>query len=553
MLKRLTIHNYILIDQLDIEFNKGLTIITGETGAGKSILLGALSLILGQRADATSLLNKKNKCIIEGTFDISNYDLKDFFFQNELDYDQLTCLRREITHEGKSRSFINDTPVKLTILKELADTLVDIHSQHETITLNNSRFQLSVVDTFAKQEEFLAKYRQDYHNYSRMKKELVTLKEEERKSKADQNYFQFQFNELEEANLKKGEQLALESEQQILMNASHIREQLYNAYQLLSVSEDNLIQQLSRVSTFLNSLSKFDHQYELLLERVKSSIIELKDIGSETERFEQLVKADPERLNQVEERLNLLFKLEHKHQVKSVEELITQKMELGQKLATIGTLEFAIEKLQLEVNHQHQKLIEAAGKISMNRKKAVSKIEAVVKTVLNDLLMPNALLKVEITTAPLEEFGADGIDKVVFLFTSNKNTTPKELSKVASGGEISRLMLAVKSMLASLTSMPTIIFDEIDTGISGEAASKVGSIMQHIARKHQVIAITHLPQIAGKGQEHLLVYKTESTANSRTGIRALNDEERVNEIARMLSGEKLTTAAVAHAKGLLNI
>ncbi len=553
MLKKLQIQNYILIEELDIEFSEGLTIITGETGAGKSILLGALALILGQRADVGSLLNKKKKCIIEGIFDIHNYRLKDFFKNNELDYEETTCLRREITPEGKSRAFINDTPVNLNVLRELADTLVDIHSQHETLTLSNSRFQLNVVDAFAKHQDLLSSYHNGFQEYVSMKKELEKLQEEERKSKTDLDYFQFQLNELEETNLKQGEQLMLENETQLLTHAEEIKEHLHNSHQALSGGDDNLLQHLSGVTGYFNTLTKYDSKYAELLDRVKSTIIELKDISSEAERMEDLVKADPKRLEMVNERLNIIYKLEQKHHVQTIEELITLQEDLNNKLDGIGSLETAIEKLQQQVQLLFIKLVKEAKEISQNRNKAISKIEKAIHELTNELMMPNAQLKVEMNTDANADLTIDGIDKVVFLFTANKGTTLKELSKVASGGELSRLMLAIKSLLANLAAMPTIIFDEIDTGISGEVASKVGSIMQQISKKHQVMAITHLPQIAGKGREHLLVYKTDIGNTTRTGIRQLNPDERVNEIARMLSGEKLTTAAVEHAKGLLNI
>ena len=553
MLKKLQITNYILIEELDIEFSEGLTIITGETGAGKSILLGALALILGQRADVGALLNKKKKCILEGSFDIGNYALDAFFETHELDKEEITSLRREITPEGKSRAFINDTPVNLNVLRELADTLVDIHSQHETLTLSNSRFQLSVVDAFAKHQSLLNSYKSGFQQYSHKKKELETLKEEERKSKADLDYFQFQFNELEEAGLKEGEQILLEGELLTLTHAEEIRQHLSNSYNLLSGSDDNLIRHLTNASGYFTALVKIDAKYNELLERIKSAIIELKDISAEAERFEQQVSADPNRMEHINERLNVIYKLEQKHYVKTVEELFALREQFGEKLAGIGSLESTIEKTEKEVLQLFNQLMKEAKEISGNRSKAIPKIEKVIKELTNELVMPNAVLKVDMTTASEEEIGIDGLDKVVFLFTANKGTTLKELSKVASGGELSRLMLAIKSVLANLAAMPTIIFDEIDTGISGEVASKVGTIMQQIAKKHQVIAITHLPQIAGKGQEHLLVYKTVSGSTTRTGIRPLDPDERVNEIARMLSGEKLTTAALEHAKGLLDI
>ena len=551
MLKKLSVQNYILIDELDIHLNEGLTIITGETGAGKSILLGALALILGQRADAGSLLDKKKKCIIEGTFDVKNYQLQPFFEQHELDFENETVLRREINPEGKSRAFINDTPVNLNILKELAGTLVDIHSQHETLTLANSRFQLSVVDAFAKHQQQITNYHSLYNTYTKHKKELVVLKEEEAKSKADQDYFSFQFKEMDEVQLKSGEQEELEQELQQLTHAEEIKVQLSAASRSLNGDEENIIQHLSSVAQSLSNVARFDKKYEDLAARVRSAVVELKDISEEAEQLEEAVRFDPMRTEVINERLNVIYRLQQKHRVSSIEELITLRDSFNEKLNSIGTIEHQIEKLQLQLDKEFSEVIALANVISANRKKAIPGIEKEIKSLTTEMSMPNAALKVIQEVVADSEVNSDGLDKIAFQFSANKGGDFKDLGKVASGGELSRLMLAIKSIMAGLTSLPTIIFDEIDTGISGEVASRVGGIMQHIAEKHQVIAITHLPQIAGKGHSHYLVYKSDTKTTTRTGLRLLNDDERINEIARMLSGTKLTGAAIEHAKELM--
>ncbi len=551
MLKKLSVQNYILIDELDIHFSSGLTIITGETGAGKSILLGALSLILGQRADAGSLLDKKRKCIIEGTFLIKDYPLKSFFLAHELDYEVETSLRREITPEGKSRAFINDTPVNLAVLKELADTLVDIHSQHETLTIGNSKFQLSVVDAFAKNESKLEGYKKSYSTYLVKQKELDVLIQNELQSKTDLDYFMFQFNELADVKLNGGEQEELESELRLLTHAEEIKQNLSVVSGLLSGNDENIIQQLTTVNTAISQISALDTKYDELAARIKSSVVELKDISAEAERLEDMVRFDPQRLELVNERLNIIYKLQHKHHLSTVEELLKLQDELDEKLAGIGSLESQIEKNRTELDIHYNLMISQAKEISSKRNKVIPEIEKAVKGLTSDLSMPNAVLKVEHQTVEDSKAGPDGLDKITFLFSANKGGDFKELGKVASGGELSRLMLAIKSIMAGLASLPTIIFDEIDTGISGEVASRVGGIMQQIARQHQVIAITHLPQIAGKGSSHFIVYKTDTKSTTRTGMRQLTEEERVQEIARMLSGQKLTGAAIEHAKELL--
>ncbi len=553
MLHRLTVNNYVLIDELDIDFNKGLTIVTGETGAGKSILLGALALILGERADSGVLLNKQKKCIIEGVFDITNYNLKPFFEYNELDYNNETFLRREISAEGKSRAFINDTPVNLSQLKQLGASLVDIHSQHETLTLSNSTFQLGVVDAFAKHENVLINYHTLYIQFTKLKKELDELREKEKQSKLDLDYLKFQFDELEEAKLETHEQQKLETELSLLTHAEEIQINLANASAALTESESNLVDQLASVLNIISSLTKFDAQFELLSQRLKSSVVELKDVAHEIALAQQKSEANPQRLEIINERLNIIYRLQQKHHLNSVEDLISLQNDIAKKLEGIDSLEDKILKLEKELNEIKSQLSKTAETISSNRTKAIPKIENAIKESLTNLAMPNAVLKVQQDIADKESFNANGFDKISFLFSANKGVTYKELNKVASGGELSRLMLSIKSLIAQLTALPTIVFDEIDTGISGETASKMGVMMHKISEQHQVIAITHLPQIASKGDLHYVVYKEESGKTVRTGINKLNKQERIKEIARMLSGEKLTEAAMENAKELLSL
>ena len=552
MLHRLTVHNYVLIDELDIDFSKGLTIVTGETGAGKSILLGALSLIIGERADSNVLLNKQKKCIIEGSFNISNYNLQPFFETHELDYSNETFLRREINAEGKSRAFINDTPVNLAQLKQLGAALVDIHSQHETLTLSNSMFQLGVVDAFAKHQILLTKYHSLYIGYINLKKELDVLHDREKQSKLDLDYLQFQFDELDEAKFETNEQHKLEAELSLLSHAEEIQTNLSVSSAALLSSESNLVDQLSSVLNSISQLTKFDDKFELLFQRLKSSVVELKDIADEIVLAEQKLEVNPQRAEIINERLNIIYRLQQKHHVNDIDGLIMIMNNIADKLESIGSLENSIAKLEKEKNELIAKLTKIAETISLNRAKAIPKIEEAIQKSLTSLAMPNAVLKIQQDIASNQNFGITGIDKISFLFSANKGINYKDLNKVASGGELSRLMLSIKSLIAQLTALPTIVFDEIDTGISGETASKMGVMMQKISEQLQVIAITHLPQIASKGDVHYVVQKEETKTAVRTGIIKLNAGERVREIARLLSGEKLTDAALENAKELLN-
>ncbi|MBA3970848.1 MAG: DNA repair protein RecN [Bacteroidetes bacterium] len=550
MLKHLSVQNYALIDKLDVEFTSGLTIITGETGAGKSILLGALGLIAGNRADTQSLQDKTKKCVVEATFNIEGYSIKDFFEANELDHESTTSIRREINPEGKSRAFINDTPVTLNQLKELAEYLIDIHSQHQTQTLNGSTFQLSVVDAFANHTPILEEYAAGFKKFRLLEKQLQELTEKEAQSKKDLDYFQFQFNELEDANLIAEQQNAMEQELETLNNAEEIKSSLVKASFGLSGGEQNLISSLNEVKHLLSSIAKYKPEINELSTRLSSSFIELKDIANELDALEQDIVHDAGRIELLTQKLDTVYRLQQKHQVKTVDELIAIKNELSNKLLDFSTMEAEIEKASKELGTLQKSLMVISTKMNVNRKKAIPKIEKEIATLLSALSMPNAQLKVEHQQS--ETIGINGLDKVNFLFSANKGSDFKELNKVASGGELSRLMLSIKSLIAQLTALPTIIFDEIDTGVSGDVADKVGSIMNKMSDNMQVITITHLPQIASKGQSHLFVYKEDKNNKTYSNIKRLSAEERVQEVAKMLSTGTPTEAAISNAKELLS-
>jgi DNA repair protein RecN (Recombination protein N) len=549
MLKHLSVQNYALIDRLEVDLASGLTIITGETGAGKSILLGALGLITGSRADTQALQDKTKKCIIEASFQIKDYSLKDFFSEQELDYEAVTTIRREINPEGKSRAFINDTPVTLNQLKELGERLIDIHSQHQTLSLNGADFQLSVVDAFANQEELLLAYKDEYKAFKSYEKQLAELVEKELQAKKDLDYYQFQFNELEEADLKTAEQAAMEQELETLNSAEEIKLNLSKASFGLAGGEQNLLSSLNEIKLLLHSMSKFKPEIEELSNRINSSYIELKDISNELDALEQEIVYDPKQIELLNDKLDAIYRLQQKHQVKTVEELIRIKNDLSNKLLEFSSLETEIEKVKTLLDKLNKGLATKSKSISDNRKKIIPKIEKEIAALLSSLSMPNAQLK--INQSQLDTFSSSGIDKINFMFSANKGSEFKELNKVASGGELSRLMLSIKSLIAQLTALPTIIFDEIDTGVSGDVADKVGSIMNTMASKMQVITITHLPQIASKGNSHLFVYKEDKNNKTYSNIKKLSAEERVLEIAKMLSTGNPTAAAISNAKELL--
>ena len=549
MLRSLFIQNYALIRELNIDFNPGLTIISGETGAGISIMLGALSLILGQRADTNVLFDKTRKCIVEGIFDIREYNLVDFFKNNDLDFEPQTTLRREINVAGKSRAFINDTPVNLNVLKDLGMQLVDIHSQHQNILLGNNLFQLQVVDTFAGNFPLLEDYKKNYQIFRSLESEYTSLKEKNEKAQSDLDYFQFQLEQLEKAKLMEGEQGELEDEQNMLTHAEDISIALERISSYLDGDQDNVLRRMKDIRTLLGKLKQYYSQAEEIYERFESVDIELKDLSSEIESSKQDIEYKPGRLELVRERLNLIYSLEQKHHVKTVDELIKIKTELVEAIERIISGDSRLEKTKLELEDKRVNLERMGRELSVKRINALPSIEKNIIELLKQLGMPNG--RFAIRHSAIDHITPVGCDHVDFMFSSSKHSDLLDLKKVASGGELSRVMLSLKSLITKSVSMPTIIFDEIDSGVSGDIADRVGGIISDMSKNMQVINITHLPQIASKGGHHYLVYKLEEKAATQTHIRLLNFEERILEIAKMLSGQELTSAAVENAKVLL--
>jgi len=552
MLKRLAISNYALIDNLDISFSDELNILTGETGAGKSIVLGALSLILGQRAEGKYFFNQQKKCVIEGTFLVKSFHLNDFFKENDLDYVPETVLRREISSDGKSRAFINDTPVNLATLKKLGEQLIDIHSQHATLEINNEDFQLLVIDTIADNRAVLENYNSTYKTYRHAQKTLKELISQSEQSKSDLDYFQFQFDELEKANLSEDEQGQLEQEQNALTHAEEIKRSLISAIGILNEQDSAVITKLKEAATSLGNAERYNPEIKDLHERLNSSLIEVKDILSEIERIEQYSSVDESRLEEVNQRLDLLYSLQKKHRVNTNPELITLRDQLSDKLNSILFADEDIEKLRQELDNIYAKLLDFSEQLHQSRMASIPHVEQSVKATLHEVGMPNAVLQISNERLPEGKFELNGTDQIKFLFTANKGQVPLPMNKVASGGELSRLMLSIKSLIAVHTALPTIIFDEIDTGISGEVALKVGNIMEKLSENMQVIAITHLPQIAARGNAHYTVYKDEKSDITHTNIRRIGSDERVMELAKMLSGNNPGESAILNARELLN-
>jgi DNA repair protein RecN (Recombination protein N) len=551
MLKSLFVQNYALINHLEIEFGAGLSIISGETGAGKSILLGALSLILGQRADTSVLYDKSKKCIVEGSFEIKGYGLEEILEDNQIDYDPLMLLRREISDTGKSRSFVNDTPVSLNVLRELGMKLVDIHSQHQNLMLGDNAFQLQVVDTFAGQLEQVAAYTQQYYRYRSLQQRVEQLEQEAGKNKADLDYYQFQFDQLDKAALQEGEQETLEAEMQTLLHAEEIKGSLLQVYGMLSGDEQPLIARLKDAQGMLQKLVPFFPQVESLVQRLESSYIELKDLAMESEHLGNMIDYDPQRIEQLQQRLDILYSLLQKHRVQTITQLLEIQAELKEKIARISGVDLDLERSVKELQEMEKNLTAQAVHLSGKRISVFSEIEKKITSQLKQLGMPNGRFAIEHTI--LEKFSSRGKDQLQFLFSANKQGPVMELSKIASGGELSRVMLCLKSLLTRSLALPTIIFDEIDAGVSGEIADKVGNIILDMSGNMQVINITHLPQIASKGERHYLVFKTEDAHRSLTKIKLLTPKDRILEIARMLSGEDVTEAAIENARELLKI
>ncbi|MDO1448309.1 DNA repair protein RecN [Rhodocytophaga aerolata] len=548
MLTHLLIKNYALIEHLELKPDKELNIITGETGAGKSIMLGAIGLMLGNRADNKALFDTDEKCVIEGNFDVSVYKLKSFFEEEELDYDDTCIIRREISPSGKSRAFINDTPVNLETLKKIGSQLMDIHSQHDTLLLGSNIFQLSIVDNFAGNQKLIQQYKNLYKQFRKKEDIYRNLRDNASSAKKELDYHSFLLTELSEAKLERDEQERVEEELNLLENAEEVKIKLNAALEYLSNAEFSAIEGLRSAMSNLGQISNLSKPYEILRERTESCLIELKDIVSEIEREEMNVEVDPAKVDQLQDRLSTIYSLQQKHQVKTVEELLSIQAELAAKVSKVLNLDEEIEQARIEAEKSYQEMLQTAQKLSRLRQEAIPGIEQDLKQLLAELGMPNASVK--ITHQEIKP-GADGIDEIHFLFTANKGVKPQELKNVASGGEFSRLMLCVKYILASKTSLPTIIFDEIDTGVSGEIAIKMGKMLKDMAHNHQVIVITHLHQIASRGEAHYFVYKDTSTDRTITRIKRLTQQGRINEIARIIGGEPPSASAIRNAKEFL--
>ena len=550
MIISLNINNFALIDSLDIKFNKGFTVLTGETGAGKSIILGALSLILGSRADAKSVKDGETKCVIEGEFDISGYNLNSFFDENDIDYDNGHCIiRRELYATGKSRAFVNDTPAPLSLLKILTGSIIDIHSQHQNLLLGENLFQLRVLDILSHNESLIENYKKEYNAYKKLIAELATVKEEAKASGQESDYLNFQFQQLSEANLKEGEQEELEQEVNILNNAEDIKSTLFSILSILENSDGGIIPILKDANNRINSLRNIYSKISDIAERLESDYIDLKDLAKEIDHMQDSVTFDPARLEFIRERLDLLYSLQQKHHVSTEAELIQLFKDIEIKLENISGFDERIEQLEKELTDQKNKCLALANQLSEKRKQTAKIFTEQLINKMQPLGMPNIRFKVDFSEKI--NFDETGIDNISFLFSANKNQTLLPVADIASGGEVSRLMLVIKSLIASNSSLPIIIFDEVDTGVSGEIADKMGDIMKEMSKCMQVITISHLPQVAGKGDNHYKVYKEDTEESTTTHIVQLTKDERIDELARMLSGSILTEQARDNARVLL--
>lgn len=551
MIKKLSVSNYTLIDELHIDFSAGFSVITGETGAGKSIILGALSLILGQRADLKSLRRSDEKAVIEGVFDIASYHLRDFFDENELDYDEGECiLRREILPSGKSRAFINDTPVSLAQLKTLGEQLIDIHSQHQNMLLADSRFQLRVVDTMAGDAALLADYREHYRRWRERLQAYTRLQEENRSGREEEDYLRYQLAQLDEAHLQEGEQEELEAELQTLQHAEEIKNELAVLQEFLHAEETGVVSLLNATLSRMRALSRLYPEVDEWAGRLESDYIDLKDIASTVDRSQENLNMDPERLAWVENRLDTYYSLQQKHRLASAAELLALRDSFAERLARIENYDEELATLKHEVDEAENQVRDLAERLTRVRRQSAADISHTLTERVKPLGMPH--LQFEIEVSPRPQFDETGGDAIRFLFSANKNQPLQPVSEVASGGEISRLMLSLKALVAHAMALPTIVFDEVDTGVSGEIADKMARIMREMSRCMQVISITHLPQVAAWGQTHYRVYKSDTATATATHLVRLTDSERVEEIARMLSGSSLTAAALDNARELLN-
>lgn len=552
MLRSLYIQNYALIEKLDIRFDSGFSVITGETGAGKSIILGAIGLLLGQRADVKSIRKGATKCVIEAHFDVSAYGMKPFFEANELEYEDECILRRELYASGKSRAFINDTPASLAQMKELGELLIDVHSQHQNLLLNKEGFQLNVLDLLAHDEAELAAYQKLYNDWRQARQDLEELVARAEQSRADEDYIRFQLEQLEEANLTDGEQEELEQEAEMLTHAEDIKAGLYRAGQALNADEGSVLEALKDCQNTMMGLRSVFAPAGELADRLDSVYIELKDISQEVADKEEEVEFNPARLDEVNARLNLIYSLQQKHRVDTVKALLSLQENYALQLSAITSSDEDIARLEARVKELFTQVTAQAQVLTEARTRAAREVERQMAARLVPLGMPNVRFQVEMGVR--KEPGVHGADTVNFLFSANKNGVLQNISSVASGGEIARVMLSVKAMIAGAVKLPTIVFDEIDTGVSGEIADRMADIMQEMGdNDRQVISITHLPQIAARGRAHYKVYKEDNEVETNSHIRRLTDDERVEELAHMLSGATLTEAALNNARALLKL
>lgn len=550
MLKNLKISNYALIEKSDIDFSSGFSVITGETGAGKSIILGALGLLMGQRADSKVIKANEKKCAVEAIFNIEGLQLETFFSEHDIDYDAEECiLRREVSSNGKSRAFVNDSPVSASTLKLLAAEVIDIHSQHQNLLMGREHFLLDILDAVANNQEVKDAYAQCFHEWHEACKALKQLKEQRAQDQANRDFLQFQFDQLEAANLQADEQSELEEEHQLLSHAEEIKGSLFEALNAFSEDGGNIAGKLRSAAHNLNGISGVFAQAEALAERIESARIELEDVSEELERNAENIEFDPARYQFVEERLNTIYELEKKHQVDTIADLLRLQEELNLQLNNIENGDEIIAEKEKAIEGLYQRLLSLGKDITTSRKAAAKTTAENLMLTLQTLGMPNARLRFEITTRTAPD--VSGFDNVTFLFSANKNVPEQDVTQIASGGEIARLMLSLKAFLSQRKKLPTIIFDEIDTGVSGTMAERMAQVMQQMAQNCQVICITHLPQIAALGQQHYRVFKSENDTGTSSHITRLNNDERICEIANMLSGEELTEAAINNAKALL--
>ncbi len=551
MLQSLVIKNFALIDNLQVEFKKGLSIITGETGAGKSILLGGLALVLGKRADLSTLKNKEKKCIVEAEFAIKNYNLKPFFKKNDIDYEEQTIIRREILPSGKSRAFINDTPIVLSILNDLSRNLIDVHSQHQTLQLAEVKYQFELIDALAQNKKYLESYAKGLKIYKKLQKEYVEIKKTQEQARQHYEYNLFLYEELEKANFRQGEQEKLEQKLEQLNNAETIRQSLLEGLTIIHLEQHGVMQGLTNVKNSLSKIRTYANDYETLYERIESIRIELEDIAQTVESESEKIVSNPHEIEKYNARMQLLYDLQKKHTVSTIEALQEVTKEIELKVQKVQGAQEELQAKKQEVSVVEKQLNDLSNTISERRQKAIPKFVIQLEKNLSKLEMPT--VKFQLSIKAKNEFLENGKDELAFLISVNKGTDFIPIKKGPSGGEMSRIMLAVKSILSNYIELPTIIFDEIDTGVSGEVSNKIAEVMIEMSKNMQIISITHLPQIAAKGERHYKVYKIEKEKQIITNIKELSEKERINEIAEMLGGKQLTNSALAHAKQLLRL